>query len=95
MHGSSVVEFVWDPGKDAANRSKHGIGFTEARRLWQDSGLIVLPSRFPDEKRFLAIGQIGGKHWTAIFTERGEAVRLISVRRSRESGRRLYEQTQA
>ena len=39
----------------------------------------------------MAIGQIGGKLWTAIFTMRGETVRLISVRRSREKEAKYYE----
>ena len=35
---------------------KHGIDFDEAQELWQDAKLVILPSRFPNEQRFLAIG---------------------------------------
>jgi hypothetical protein len=88
------VEFEWDPHKSALNKEKHGIGFSEARALWDDPGLVLLPSRFPNEPRFLALGKVDQTHWTAIFTERGESVRIISVRRSRSNEQILYEQNQ-
>ena len=88
------MEFEYDPAKSDANARKHGIDFETARELWQDHGLIVLPSRFAEETRFLAVGRIEDKHWTAIFPERGERVRLISVRRSRTEERGLYERNQ-
>ena len=85
------MEFEYDLDKSRANAVKHGIDFEQARSLWGDSCLIILPSKFPDEPRFLAIGAIEGRHWTAIYTERSDRVRLISVRRSREEERALYE----
>ena len=88
------MEFEYDPAKSNANARKHGIDFETAPKLWQDHGLIVLPSRFAEETRFLAVGRIEDKHWTAIFTERGECIRLISVRRSRTEERELYERNQ-
>ena len=89
-----LMEFEYDSEKSYKNKEKHGIDFTCSQTLWEDSGLITLVSRFPDECRYLAIGRIEGKHWTAVFTERGERVRLISVRRSRQNERKLYEQNQ-
>ena len=84
------MEFEYDSRKSETNWRKHGIDFERAQRLWEDPGLVILPSRFPDEPRFLAIGRIGNVHWTAIFTERSDSIRLISVRRSREEERILY-----
>jgi hypothetical protein len=84
------MEFEYDWRKSEINRRKHGIDFERAQRLWEDPGLVILPSRFPDEPRFLAIGRIGNVHWTAIFTERSDFIRLISVRRAREEERILY-----
>jgi uncharacterized DUF497 family protein len=37
------------------------------------------------------IGQIAGKHWSAVVTYRGETIRLISVRRSRAREVEAYE----
>jgi uncharacterized protein len=94
MHGGTV-DFEFDPAKSAANRQKHGIDFVVAQALWSDGGLVVLPSKHPDEPRLLAIGRIDDKHWTAIFTERADAVRLISVRRARQDEKGIYEQNQS
>lgn len=87
------MEFEFDPAKSAANKEKHGIDFVEAQALWQDGGIEVVlsKSRMTDEERFLAIGRIVGKHWTAICTFRGEAIRIISVRRSRKEEVEYYE----
>lgn len=48
--------------------------------------LTKIPSCATGEPRFLVIGTIGEKHWSAVITYRNEKVRVISVRRSR--GRR-------
>jgi len=89
-----VVEFEWNPAKSALNLQKHGIGFHEAQALWEDSRLIILPSAYPDEARFLAIGKINQTHHIAIFTERGKRIRIISTRRSRDNERMLHEKNQ-
>jgi uncharacterized DUF497 family protein len=85
------VEFEFDPGKSAANREKHGIDFVEAQVLWQDSMRVEVPARTVDEPRWLVIGQIGGKHWSAVVTYRQERIRIISVRRSRDEEVAIYE----
>ena len=77
--------------KSTRNAQKHGIDFDEAQKLWLDDRLVVLASAHADESRYPAIGQIGSLHWTAIFTERGERTRIISVRRSRSEEKALYE----
>lgn len=90
----SDVEFEWDSNKAAPNHLKHGIYFNEARVLWDDPGRILLPSRFPDEPRYLAIGKIEQTCWTVIFTERGDIIRIISVRRARQNEQSIYQNNQ-
>ena len=85
------MDFEFDPAKSAWNKDKHGIDFEEAKALWLDDKRIELPSRYDTEPRRLAIGMIGGKLWSAIFTMRDDRVRLISVRRARRSEEDLYE----
>lgn len=87
-----MTTFEYDPAKSRANREKHGIDFAEAVSLWGDPGRIEVPVNTTDEPRFLVIGRIGGKHWTAVATNRGERIRIISVRRSRKSEVSLYEE---
>ena len=76
------MNFEFDPRKSEANRLKHGIDFEEAQRLWDDGRRVDAPVRWIDEPRWISVGVINGKHWTAVWTKRGEAVRIISVRRA-------------
>ena len=85
------MEFEFDVQKSTANKAKHGIDFVEAQALWDDPDLIEIPARTSDEPRFLVIGKIEGKLWSAIFTYRNEQIRLISVRRSRREEVTIYE----
>jgi uncharacterized DUF497 family protein len=83
--------FEYDPDKSAENKRKHGIDFELAQRLWADPRLLEIPARTNDEPRWLLIGKIDEKHWSAIITRRGDNIRLISVRRSRDEEVELYE----
>ncbi len=85
------MAFEFDLRKNAANLAKHGIDFVEAQRLWEDPDLLEIPARTEDEPRWLIIGRIDAKLWSAVVTSRGEAIRLISVRRSRDDEVALYE----
>ena len=85
--------FDFDPGKSDANKQKHGIDFLEAQELWLDGNLIQVPAKTLDEPRFMVIGKIQGKHWSAIFTYRCQNIRIISVRRSRREEIQIYEST--
>ncbi|MBI5633295.1 MAG: BrnT family toxin [Nitrospirae bacterium] len=85
------MKFEWDGAKDAKNRSKHGIDFNTAKSLWKDEDRIEIHAPHPIEDRWIIIGRIKGKLWTAIYTMRGEAIRIISARHSREKEAALYE----
>ena len=85
------MAFEFDPRKSAANLAKHGIDFVEAQRLWEDPDLLEIPARTEDEPRWLIIGRIDAKLWSAVVTSRGDAIRIISVRRSRDDEVALYE----
>jgi len=85
------MEFEFDPRKSAAKKKKHGIDFTEAQALWDDPDLIEIPAKTSDEKRYLIVGSISGKHWSGIITYREETIRIISVRRSRPEEVKVYE----
>jgi uncharacterized protein len=85
------LEFEFDERKSRANEVKHGISFVDAQALWLDPRRIEIPARALDEPRFVVIGLIAGRHWSAVITYRGERPRLTSVRRSRREEVALYE----
>jgi hypothetical protein len=83
--------FIFDLGKSAETKRARGIDFAEAQALWGDLLGIDVPARITGgEERWLKIGKIGGKIWTACFTYRGNAVRIISVRPARRDEREAY-----
>ena len=83
--------FEFDRAKSESNRAKYGIDFVEAQILWSDPMLLEIPANTDDEPRYLVIGLIEGKHWSAVMTYRGANIRLISVRRARTEEVVLYE----
>jgi uncharacterized DUF497 family protein len=83
--------FEFDATKSASKLTKHGIDFVEAQKLWHDPMLLEIPAKTEDEPRFLVLGRIDGKHWSAVRTYRGTNIRLISVRRARTEEVALYE----
>lgn len=85
------MQFEFDPAKSVANQEKHGIDFVRAQELWQDSMRVEVPARTTDEVRWLVIGRIDDKHWSAVVTYRKERIRIISVRRSRDEEVAIYE----
>ena len=86
-----MVEFEFDKRKSQINKNKHGIDFIKAQVLWEDTDRVEIPAKTIDEERYLLIGKISDKCWSAIVTYRGEKVRIISVRRSRKEEVEIYE----
>jgi uncharacterized protein len=83
--------FYFGPRKSASNLAKHGIDFVDAQLLWDDPDVLEVPANTEDEPRWLVIGKIRQQHWSSVISYRGEAIRIISVRRSRVEEVALYE----
>lgn len=86
-----MISFEFDKTKSKSNLKKHGIDFVDAQRLWEDPDLLEIPAKTVDESRSLVIGRIGSNYWSAVITHRSESIRIISVRRSRNSEVAIYE----
>jgi uncharacterized protein len=86
------MKIEFDENKSASNLAKHGIDFHEARALWSDRDLLEIPAKTVEDANLsLIIGKIDKKHWSAVITYRGDSIRIISVRRSREKEIQYYE----
>ena len=89
------MEFEWDKNKAIVNLSRHNILFDEAKTVFQDPFYVVFddPDHSFEEDRCIAIGQSAQNRLLFVsYTERGNAVRLISARKATCSERELYEQ---
>ena len=83
----------YDPKKGAANLKTHGVSFEEAEAVLFDPLAFAIED--PDavgEQRFVRIGRGGSGHLVVVvYTERGDAFRLISARRPTRKERKSYE----
>ena len=87
--------FEWDPRKDAANRRKHGVGFTEATTVFGDPLSITVsdPDHDAEEERFIIVGlSRGRKCLIVVHTVRESSIRIISARIATKHERRIYEE---
>jgi len=57
----SSLRFEWDEAKNLLNQRKHGIGFDEASRVFDDPLYITAPERVEDgEQRWQTLGLVNG-----------------------------------
>lgn len=75
-----MVDF--DPEKDRRNRAKHGLALALGGRVIADPWLVEVPDRSADygEVRWLGIGMVDGNIYAAVYTDRLNHVRMISLR---------------
>jgi uncharacterized DUF497 family protein len=92
----SDLQFEWGPDKAASNLWKHRVSFKEAATIWDDPQRIVEPDIIhstAEEYRQQVLG-LSEKFrlLLVIFTERDEAIRIISARRANQAEARRYAQ---
>jgi uncharacterized DUF497 family protein len=80
------MDFEWDETKSEVNRSKHGVSFDAALRVFQDGDRIG----WTDEERRNVIGRVGGIVLYVSYTMRFGVCRLISARRANRKERQRY-----
>ena len=89
------MEFEWDESKATANLKKHGVSFEEAKTVF-DSVLAVIfddEAHSLDEQREIIIGHSRRNRLLLVsFTERPNAIRIISARIATRREREDYEQ---
>lgn len=89
------MNFEWDEAKARINQSKHGVSFSEAIEVFADdySSYVPDPDHSDEEDRYLLFGVSSkGSYIVVSFTERPDAVRIISARRMTRQERKAYEQ---
>lgn len=85
--------FEWDENKEKINISKHGLDFSTAALVFRDQNRLEwfdeLHSDYED--RYITIGEINGIAVVlmVVYTERGDAIRLISARKATKQERRM------
>ena len=74
---------LWDESKRQRNLAKHGLDFVGAEAIFDDFMLVAEDTREPyGEPRYFALGLKAGRVVARVYAERGDHVRLISLRKA-------------
>ena len=77
------MKIEFDPAKDGANLAKHGVSFSVASALDCEAALVWFDNRFEyNETRMIALAPKTEILYCVAFVDRGEARRIISLRRA-------------
>jgi hypothetical protein len=74
---------VFDPAKDAINRTKHGVSLALAEVMFAGPYVTTTDDRFNyGEVRHIACGAILGRLFMCVYVDRGAERRVISLRKA-------------
>ena len=93
----SDEQFEWDDAKARRNLSKHGVSFEVACGTFDDVFAferLDLDSE-SGEIRHVITGMVNGILMTAVYTEGGDRIRIISGRKATTHEEREYYRSQA
>ena len=83
--------YEWDEAKRKSNIARHGMDFTVMEAFVWDTA-IVNPDDHNSEPRWVAYGFIGVRLYVVVFTERGDNIRIISLRKANRREEKHYGQ---
>jgi uncharacterized protein len=89
-----VVEYIWDPDKEAENVRKHGVSFQEARTVLRGYLTATWSDEFhsAEEPRFKSIGYSDlGRILVVVTSDDGIQPRIISAWRASKRERDAYQ----
>jgi uncharacterized protein len=85
------MRYVWDERKNRDNIKRHGIAFTDARRIFEGPTVEKIDDRFDyGEVPVYAIGLVNGLEITVVYTDRDDKRRIISAWRAEPHERRFF-----
>jgi uncharacterized DUF497 family protein len=74
--------FEWDPDKSEATRRRRGFGFEVIEQCDWDYAACLEEQEINSETREKWIGPIDDRLYVAVLTQRGDRMRVISMRRA-------------
>ena len=87
------MRFEWDEAKNQSNRRKHGLSFADAPLVFAGRPLTFEDRRRPyGEPRYLTVGTLAGRVVIMSHTLRGDAIRIISMRKANARERARYQE---
>jgi uncharacterized protein len=86
------IKYEWNEAKRSATLTERGIDFADMAGFDWNSALAVADDRRDyGEPRLRALGLIDGRLHAVVVTPRGDALRIISLRKANKREQRLWE----
>lgn len=89
------LKVEWDEDKAHSNGRKHGVTFDEAVTVFADALAMTIHDRdhSDDEDRYVIMGESDQQRLLVVsFTDREDAIRIISARVANRRERKKYEE---
>ena len=82
----------WDDDKNRSNLVKHGLDFGDAEKVFEGPCITFVDDRFDyGEQRLLTLGVLAGRVVVIAHAPRGEATRIISMRKANRREQKIYQ----
>ena len=87
-----MIGFQWDDDKAISNLLQHGVSFEDGARAFGDPFAVEWIDEREDygEERLILLGIYGREVLYVAYTERGDNIRIISVRRATKNEQDYY-----
>jgi uncharacterized protein len=84
------VEFEWSEPKRLAVLDARRLDFLDGRRLFDGRQICTAPSPRGVEERWVSIGELDNEVIAVVWTRRGSAIRIITMRKARDEEKRRF-----
>lgn len=85
------MKIEFDPAKRSATLAARGLDMACAAEIFNDAHITVEDIRFDyGEDRFITIGRLSGRMIILAWTPRGDAIRIISMRKANDREQKRY-----
>jgi uncharacterized DUF497 family protein len=89
------LRYEWDEDKSQTNLQIRGFGFDLIHRFDWNTAATQQDLRNVDGERWISIGLIGDRLYVAVWTQRGTATRIISLRKANNREADRYERARS
>jgi hypothetical protein len=87
------MRYEWDAAKRPGNFAKHGLDFADVELVFDGPCVTFEDSRFDyGEERLITLGLLAGRVVIIAHAPRGEATRIISMRKANRREQKIYQE---
>jgi uncharacterized DUF497 family protein len=95
FYGDTIIrmEITFDPAKRDLTFDERGLAFEDAAIIFEGRTLDMVDDRFDYlEERVITVGELAGRMVIVVWTQRGAARHIISMRKANEREQKRFAQ---